>query len=888
MSRLVVLRIAVLLIFAILVGRLYELQIGDIESTRSHDKSESLTQRYLPIRPLRGEVFASDGTTRLAETLPIYTVAIRPADLDKAEELAQQSDPHLRAKVFAHLSQLLGITSTLTISPAVALEQNPALLKDLNEGLGAQVVASAQPQTVEVPLQLPIRPSQSANVVELLQHHSRELHFEPDVAFKRASNGDQPAFDVALAEFSSILQVTGTLTISPATSIQTNQELRDDIRRLLGAAALDAAGEPQVRSWKTVDIRADQSMEALKLSEIYSASLILNNPIDDKLQRANIPAYQTVLIQENIPRNVALVLRENANDLPGVVVEQDYRRRYPLSSAIPSLSHILGYTGRIDRCQLVEQNPARSWSLGLFDSIGHVAACGSVIPKTINPLSLGQVRYLDNDRIGKDGIDASYEDQLRGQLGTEQLVVDAFNRPVSAPETLQRAHDGNNLILTIDVGLQQQVEQILKNWIDLGEQLRLSQSGPFAWKRNYQPIRSGAAIVMEVHTGRILAMVSWPSYDNNIWVDPTRTKELQATLTSPPELGILTDRAISGGYPSGSTLKQFDAAIALQEGLITPNTVLDDHGKLVVQNRYGGPPSVYPNAGNTPYNKIDVEGALLHSSNVFFMSVMGGNTDVSNIPSDERVFQGLQPSKFAEGLSWFGFGQPTGIDLPNEAKGRVPTPAWKAQALQQPWTTGDTYNMAIGQGNLIVTPLQLVTAAAAVADNGTVYRPQLVKTITDINGKVVREIQPEVMQKVPIDPSYFAVVRQGMRRSVTEGVNIAARDQCSGLQIAGKTGTAEFGPEIVPGDNSTRQTHSWFVGFAPYDNPQIEVVVLSEGTGSLGDGSARIAVPAVTQIMQAYFNTTPPNPLPPSCQQGLPPLPPRTTPITATNSPVGR
>jgi penicillin-binding protein 2 len=252
------------------------------------------------------------------------------------------------------------------------------------------------------------------------------------------------------------------------------------------------------------------------------------------------------------------------------------------------------------------------------------------------------------------------------------------------------------------------------------------------------------------------------------------------------------------------------------------------------------------------------------------------------------VFQGLQPTKFAQGLGWFGFGQLTGIDLPNESKGRVPTPAWKAQALQQPWTTGDTYNMAIGQGNLVVTPLQLVTAAAAVANNGTVYRPQIVKSITDTDGKIVRDIQPEVMRKVPVDPGYFAVVREGMRRSVTEGVNVAARDQCSGLQIAGKTGTAEFGPEIIPGDNTTRQTHSWFVGFAPYHNPKIEVVVLSEGTGSLGDGSAKIAVPAVTQIMQAYFNVPPPNPLPSGCQQGLPPLPLRTAPITATNSLAGR
>jgi penicillin-binding protein 2 len=200
---------------------------------------------------------------------------------------------------------------------------------------------------------------------------------------------------------------------------------------------------------------------------------------------------------------------------------------------------------------------------------------------------------------------------------------------------------------------------------------------------------------------------------------------------------------------------------------------------------------------------------------------------------------------------------------------------------REQWTIGDTYNTAIGQGDLLVTPLQLITAGVAVANGGDILQPQIVQAITDSNGAVVQDIAPKIVSHVPVDPQYFPIVREGMRRSVTEGVNKAARDDCSGLQIAGKTGTAEFGPAIIVKnpDGKTerieRQTHSWFVGFAPYDNPQIEVVVLSEGTGSLNDGSATIAVPAVTQIMQAYFGVTPPNPLPRTCQQGMPPLPPR-------------
>jgi len=411
------------------------------------------------------------------------------------------------------------------------------------------------------------------------------------------------------------------------------------------------------------------------------------------------------------------------------------------------------------------------------------------------------------------------------------------------------------------------------------------------------------AIVMEIRTGRILAMASWPSYDNNIWVDPSRASELQTYLSPPASmitetrrLTPLLNRAIALQYPPGSTLKQFDASIALQAGTITPETKVHDPGKLVVGNKYVATLSdTFPNAGSHAYGDITVSDALKVSSNVFFMSVVGGNADqMLNLKPEEQNIKdgGLGISKFAAGLEAFGFGQPTGIKLAGEQPGRVPTPAWKQRYLLQTWTTGDLYNAAIGQGNLEVTPLQLITGGATIANSGLLYRPQIVRSITDSSGKLIREIQPELIRQVPIDPGYFAVVREGMRRSVTEGVNKAARDDCSGLQIAGKTGTAEFGQpiELPPLDGkpraAIRQSHSWFVGFAPYDNPQIEVLVLTEGSGDMNDGSATLAVPAVTQIMQAYFRVTPPNPLPKTCQQDLPPLPPRIEPTSPAQAPI--
>jgi penicillin-binding protein 2 len=383
-------------------------------------------------------------------------------------------------------------------------------------------------------------------------------------------------------------------------------------------------------------------------------------------------------------------------------------------------------------------------------------------------------------------------------------------------------------------------------------------------------------------------MVSWPAYDDNIWNDPKRTDELSALLDhANPEnrrLTPLLNHAIALQYPPGSTLKQFDASIALQDGVITPETIVHDPGKLLIANKFV--PNVtdpYVNAASHAYGDINVEEALLHSSNIFFMSVVGGNKDqVINLTDEQKnIPVGVGIDRFAQGLDWFGLGKLTGIRLAGEQPGRVPTPVWKQKTLLQAWTTGDLYNAAIGQGNLETTPLQLIAGSVAVANNGELYRPQIVKAITDSQGNIVQEAQPELVNRVPVDPAVFAIVRQGMRRSVTEGPNIAARDACSNLQIAGKTGTAEFGNLIdIPPVNGKprapiRQSHSWFVGFAPYDNPQIEVLALVEGSGDMSDGSATITVPAVTQIMQAYFKVAPPNPLPKGCQQDLPPLPAR-------------
>jgi penicillin-binding protein 2 len=786
--QLLVSRIIILLMFVVLVARLYQLQLVSAESDRYRYTTDVRTTRYVPLRPIRGEILASDGKTKLAETMPIYQVSLRPADLP--------TDPAERDRVFASVSDLLGLSNTLVISPTSALTDDAALVSDLRQGLG---IDSAQ----------------------------------------IARNSGDDVFTMTVPE------------------------------GLTGAA--------------------------VRLSDVYSHTIGLENPIEGLVARSDVPGYRPLLVESNVPREVALVIRENAASLPGVLIEQDYERRYPLSPHIQSLSQVLGYIGRVSQCELVRQNPARSWITGLLDSIGNAVQCG-IIRKQVNPFQLGMPRYLDDDRIGKDGIESSFESELRGQLGVETVIVDALGWPVRSPEVLQAPRDGNSLVLTLDVALQYQTETILRNWIAESERRRQIMPDSMSYKREYSPIISGVAIVSEVRTGRILAMVSLPSYDNNIW-GPGRNNELAALLyPTDPEAqkairraAPLTNRAIAGQYPPGSTIKQFDAVIALQRGVITPDTRVRDPGKLVVEDQFVKEQFYeYPNSSLRDNGYIDVSEALMRSSNVFFMSVAGGNKDqVVNLnPNEQNIPEGIGITGFAEGLRWFGFGERSGVKISGELPGRVPTPAWKQQVLRSAWTTGDTYNASIGQGNLEVTPLQLNNAAAAVTNGGFLFRPQIVRSIVDSSGNVVQSFEPELIRRIDIDPRHFRVAREGMRRSVVEGLNIAARAECSGLMIAGKTGTAEFGPVIaitsIDGRESrlVRQSHSWFVGFAPYDQPEIQVLVLVEGSGDLNDGSSTIAVPAATQIMQAHFGIRPPSPLPAGCQQGMPRLPARPDQVT--------
>jgi penicillin-binding protein 2 len=781
--RLCALRLLVLLVVGGLIGRLYHLQLIAAADPSAVETNNVSTTRWKTVTPLRGEIVALNGAqplavgqalpaaslTKLAETVQRYTIAVAPADLPPPESFQ-------RAYVFAQLSEVLALSSTLTISPTAALQTRAGLRAALVNALG-----------------------------------------EPTRTFPSTSD----AF---------------TLTIAPM-----------------------------------------QAVPMAAISYAYSDVLRVQTHVDAAIapvEAGRLPNWQTVPIKQDVGRELALVVWENSATLPGIVVEEDYARRYRHSATTPSLSHLLGYIGRINACELVLNNPAPTWVDGLLGSMAQAAhphnggVCG-IIPKQIDPRAL-VARYRPDDRIGKDGLEYVYERELRGEVGVESLLVDVLDRQVGPLQPVSAAKSGSNLVLTLDLALQQQTEAILKKWLTEADRRRVNAADAF--KRNYAPITNGVALAVDPRSGKLLASVSLPAYDNNMWVDPQRSSELTALLAPPPEtvtetarLAVLNNRAIAGQYPPGSTLKQFVGAVALQSQIIAPDTRLHDPGELLVRDKYVAERTFrYPNSVPGDRGAVTVSDALRYSSNVFFQSVAGGNNQqVINLAPDDWRTDGMPLTSFIDGLKWFGFGQETGLAPRLESSGRVPTPMWKQQALREAWTTGDTYNMAIGQGNMLVTPLQLVMAASAVANGGTLYRPWLVQATTDPAGTVTRVMQPEIIRQVPIDAHYLHVIREGMRRSVTEGSNIAARAECSGLAIAGKTGTAEYGAIIT--ETGLQASHALFVGFAPYDNPEIAVVVLIEGAGDLGDGSATLAVPAVTEIMQAYFDVAPPAEQPASC-----------------------
>ncbi len=524
--------------------------------------------------------------------------------------------------------------------------------------------------------------------------------------------------------------------------------------------------------------------------------------IRDRIEAAAREApFRPLVLKEPVDQEVAFRLMEEGARLPGVRVEPVLQRRYPTGALT---AHLVGFVGRIPAEQAAR-----------YQAEGYDPA---------------------TDRVGLSGLEYALEAWLRGVKGARYVEEDALGRPVRVLAEIP-PQAGARITLTLDLDLQAVARAAL--------QAKLDELNRIAGR---EITRRGVAIVMRPTTGEILAMVSLPDYDNNLFVSPELPQVYPRLLEDP--FGPLLNYAVAAQFAPGSVFKPIVAAAALQEGVITPRTQLFDPGEIVIPNRY------FPNdrglaqhffcwlrSGHGWQNVVD---ALANSCNVFFYKVAGGY----EVPG-EPVFEGLGIERLARYIRAFGMGQPTGIELPGEAAGQVPDPEWKRRTFGETWSTGDTYNLGIGQGYLLVTPLQLIRAISAIANGGTLYRPTLVREIADAQGSLIRSFQPEVVGRLPVAPEHLAVVREGMVAAVERGT--AVRAQIPGIRVAGKTGTAEFCDDLAlrMGLCQGRRlpSHAWFVAFAPAEAPEVAVLVF---IWNGGEGSQN-AAPVARQILEAYF-----------------------------------
>jgi penicillin-binding protein 2 len=486
--------------------------------------------------------------------------------------------------------------------------------------------------------------------------------------------------------------------------------------------------------------------------------------------------YSPAVIKQDIDRDSALILMELEPHAPGLKVLVEPTRTYSTGAL---LSHVLGYVGPIS---------AEEWA------------------------ELEGEGYLYQDYIGKTGVEAGYEEALRGKMGKKLIEVDAAGRELKTIAE-RKPIDGANVVLSIDADLQAKVAEILEQYAGDSD--------------------NAAAAVMDVRTGEVLAMVSLPSYDNNIFSGNVDDAKLAELINAPGK--PLVNHDLSEQYPPGSTFKTIVGSAALQEGVASPWTTITSRGYILIQNDFD-PNVVYRYPDWAALGPLDFYGGISMSSNVYFYYLAGGKPD--------EGFRGLGDERVAAYARAFGYGQPTGIDIPGEASGVVPDAAWKEETVGEPWTLGDTYNFGIGQGYVAATPMQVLTAITAIANGGQLLTPHLMKELRDSHGNTLSAYETQVRSQVPVDDSYLQVVRAGMRQSVTSGV--AKNAAVPGVEIAGKTGTAEFGPQL---SNGKYETHGWFAGFAPYDNPEIAVVVFVQ-RGSGGNDAS----PAASKILDYYFN----------------------------------
>lgn len=525
-----------------------------------------------------------------------------------------------------------------------------------------------------------------------------------------------------------------------------------------------------VPSFRLALIPGELPKEPLERKELFDRVTTLTGvsaeEIETALKEVAEDSTRVTALHVELTTEQAISILVRSEALRGVTVEMGARRRYPRSTEHPSYSHLLGYEGKITAKELKELSPAG---------------------------------YSLSDRVGKTGLETVYEKELRGNFGRMTMEVDAQGEALRVIASDGKT-DGVSLRLGIDSGLQEVAER------ELGKAVA-------AWKGK------GAVVAMDPRSGVIRALVSLPSYDNNDFSAGIR-QEQYAALQSDPSLPMF-HRAVSGEYPSGSTIKIIYAAGALAKHIVTPTTTVFSSGGLRLGQWF------FPDWKAGGHGITNVKKAIAESVNTFFYMIGGGY----------ESFHGMGIEGLEEIARGFGIGSKLGIDLPAEGKGNFPNPEWKKRVENLPWYIGDTYNTAIGQGGTLVTPLQVAAYTSAIANGGTLYAPTMVESFVSPTDRATpnprRVIRSDILPKDAID-----VVRAGMRDTVLVGV--AKSLQSLPIAVAGKTGTAQF--------SSKKDPHAWFTCFAPYENPELVITVLVEE----GKEGSRAATPVAREILRYW------------------------------------
>jgi penicillin-binding protein 2 len=537
--------------------------------------------------------------------------------------------------------------------------------------------------------------------------------------------------------------------------------------------------------------------------------------------------FSPVRIACDIDQTTAMVIKEKAIDWPGVDIEIESVRDYPTGSLTAS---IIGYMGPISAAEEA-----------YYRERGFVP---------------------NRDKVGYAGVERYFQSFLAGRNGRRIVEVDVAGqilRDLAAPIP---SAPGFNVRLTIDTRLQSAAESILKNEINF-------------WNNYLGAIRttSGVVIAINPRTGEILAMVSYPSYENNRMariIPQYYYLQLSEDLTNP-----LLNHAVGDELPAGSVFKLVTAVGALNEGVVTADQVLSAPPKITITEKYfandPGNAREFVDWNKAGFGSIDFVRGIANSSNVYFYKLGGGYRD--------EVPEGLGICRLGTYARAMGYGSYPGIELPLVENGLIPDPTWKRITHGENWSTGDTYLAGVGQGYVIATPIQVLQSAAIIANNGALMRPTILRDILDGDGNVIKPFVPEQMwdittdpiidviadpvspggcenkitgEKKTVDPYVIGKVQEGMRLAVLEGT-LAREFANVTVTAAGKTGTAEYCDKYANEKNLCKPgdwpTHAWTVAYAPYDDPEIAVVAFVYNGGE----GASVAAPIVRMLLESYF-----------------------------------